>query len=89
MFGIPQEIKATFSCRVFEDNTGALALAVSQCSTSRTKYFHVKWHHFWDAMNKGEFEIHKVATTEQLADYFTKGLPRALFEMNRKGVQGF
>jgi Reverse transcriptase (RNA-dependent DNA polymerase) len=89
MDGLPEEVKATFRCQVFEDNSGALTLAVNQRTTSRTKYFHVMWHHFWDAMNKGEFEVLKIGTTEQLADYLTKGLPRLLFENNRKGVQGF
>ena len=26
---------------------GALILATNQQSTSRTRYLHVRWHHFW------------------------------------------
>ena len=34
-------------CTVFEDNNGAYLLATNQKITARTKYFCVKWHHFW------------------------------------------
>ena len=43
---LPDEVKATIRCRVFEDNNGALLLATNQRITNRTKYFQVKWHFF-------------------------------------------
>jgi len=67
-------------CRVFEDNNGALLLANKQQLTTRTKYFHVKWHFFWDKVTAGEITIEKIATDLQQADYLTKGLPRVPFE---------
>ena len=86
---LPQDFKATFDCRVFEDNKGAFLLATNHQLSSRTKYFHVDLHHFWENMNDGDVKIFQIATTEQLADYFTKPLTRALFELNRKALQGF
>jgi hypothetical protein len=86
---IPPTIVATFHCRIFEDNNGALILALTQRPTSHTKYFHVKWHHFWESINTKEVEINKIATGDQLADYLTKGLSRFLFESNRKSLQGY
>jgi hypothetical protein len=81
---------ATISCTVFEDNNGALLLATKQRITSRTKYYNVKWHFFWSHVHpKGPIAIAKIETVDQLADYFTKGLPREAFERNRKGVQGW
>jgi hypothetical protein len=79
---------------VFEDNNGALLLATNQRITSRTRYLHVRWHHFWDNVSSdngvdGKPVILKIATDEQLADFFTKGLARVLFERNRKGVNGW
>ena len=62
-------------------------MATNHCVTSRTKYFLVKWHWFWSHSN--EFEIHKVESRDQRADYLTKALNRELFENNRLNVQGW
>jgi hypothetical protein len=84
-----ETVKSSIAARVFEDNNGALSLATKQKITARTKYFLVKWHHFWDAVNSGEVFIVKIDTKEQRADYLTKGLPRDTFEKIRKLVQGW
>jgi hypothetical protein len=89
LLALPKIMKASVSCRVFEDNNGALSLATKQRITSRTKYFLVKWHHFWSAVSSGEITVVKIDTTEQRADYLTKGLPRDTFEKIRKLVQGW
>ena len=85
-------LHARISARVFEDNAGALAVATNQRLTSRTKYFHVKWHHFWSHIGRvedGMIAIEKIESREQAADYLTKGLARELFEHNRQLVQGW
>ena len=74
---------------VFEDNQSTYLLATNQRITSRTKYLLAKWHWFWDSYNRKEFTIVKCPTTMMNADYMTKPLPRALFEDNRKRVQGW
>jgi hypothetical protein len=84
-----ETLTSSISCTVFEDNNGALALATNQRITARTKYFHVKWHHFWNAVTTGDIKVVKVSTKDQLADYFTKGLPREVFEYIRNLVQGW
>ena len=86
--------KATIVAHVFEDNQGALLLATNQRVTSRTKCFHVKWHHFWCHVSEnngqdGKIVVLKVESCNQDADCFTKGSPRELFERNRKSVQGW
>ena len=86
------DLKSTMSCTVFEDNNGALILANKQRLTSRTKYCHVKWHHFWQHVGlaaDGKIEVHKVETSKQAADYLTKGLTKDLFENNRKIIQNW
>ena len=88
-FMIPTTTSATIRCRVFEDNNGALLLATKQRITNRTKYFQVKWHFFWYHVRNGDVEIHKIATTDQLADFLTKGLNREAFERIRKLAQGW
>jgi hypothetical protein len=86
---ISTELQSTIHSRVFEDNNGALLLATSQRITSRTKYFLVKWHFFWEHVKKGTVSILKIDTKEQRADYLTKGLSREVFETIRKLVQGW
>lgn len=84
---VPQEIRATIHARVFEDNNGAYLLAMMHCLTGRTRYFHVKYHHFWDAHDQGLFEILPIPTKYQRGDYMTKGMVRVPFEHNRFLVQ--
>ena len=71
-----------------------IQLATNQRVTSRTKYFHVKWHHFWNHVSEddgkdGKTVLKKVDTVLQDADYFTKPLVREPFESNRFRVQGW
>jgi len=84
---IEEEVFTSVRARVFEDNQGALYLATNHRITNRTKYFIVKWHWFWQ--HASEFEIYKVESEHQRADYFTKSLPRDAFEHNRLSVQGW
>ena len=87
--GMNQAIASSIRCSVFEDNNGALLLATNQRITSRTKYFQVKWHFFWFHVVNGEVSVHKIETSEQRADYLTKGLSRDVFEYLRRLVQGW
>ncbi|GKY94961.1 hypothetical protein MPSEU_000460700 [Mayamaea pseudoterrestris] len=89
VLSLPPEIKTSIRARVFEDNQGCYYLATNQKLTNRTKYFLVKYHWFWSHHNQGEFEVFKVDTKDQDADYMTKGLPRESFERNRLSVQGW
>jgi hypothetical protein len=96
-FGL-DELRASIHTRVMEDNQGALYLATNQRLTSRTKYFHTKWHHLWAWVTSDPAEasgpdskilIEKVDTTLQGADYLTKSLPREVFQNNRRIIQGW
>lgn len=86
---VPRSFKSTIRCQVFEDNNGALLLAVNQRIMNRTKYFHVKWHFFWARVRDGTVAVVKVDTQEQWADIFTKGLNCVSFERVRKLVLGW
>ena len=80
---------ARLHATVFEDNQSTYFLATNQRITSRTKYLLAKWHWFWDRYNQGKFSIVKCPTGDQLADYLTKAQPKAVFEQNRKAIQGW
>jgi histone deacetylase 1/2 len=91
--GLPDSHTSAIHARVFQDNNGALAVINNERLTSRTKYFHLKWHHFWGHSTAnggtGEFTAVRVETSLQDADYLTKGLPRSPHEENRYRVQGW
>ena len=84
---LPSEITSTIRARVFEDNQGAYLLATNHKITNRTRYFLNKWHWFWD--HSGEFQMEKIDSKNQRADYCTKALTREPFEHNRFLVQGW
>jgi hypothetical protein len=87
--GIDQALRATIHARAFEDNQGAYLLATGQRITNRTKYYLVKWHHFWGHVKDGTLEICKISTDLQRGDGHTKGLVREVFEKIRKLNQGW
>jgi hypothetical protein len=76
---------------VWEDNNGALALANKEAPmmTPRSKHIAIKYHWFRDKIRPGEIEVKRIATDEQAADVFTKGLTRLDFEAKRKLVTGW
>eukprot|EP00980_Cylindrotheca_fusiformis_P019198 scaffold6527_cov75-Cylindrotheca_fusiformis.AAC.1 len=47
-----EDLQTSIAATVFEDNNGALLLATQQRITSRTRYLHVRWHHFWSHVSK-------------------------------------
>ena len=71
-----------FTTTIYEDNSTALNLATNQKITSRTKHWCIKWHFFWSHLNDKtkNMKCVKVASSEQRADYLTKGLTKETFE---------
>ena len=89
VLGLPHDVRSSIQCTVFEDNNGAFLLATNQRITARTKYYCVKWHHFWDHVKRGNFRILKCLTHLQRANYLTKGLARNVLEKIRGLSQGW
>ena len=79
----------TISCKVFEDNNGALELANKPKFRPRTKHIGIKYHHFRDSVKNGNIEVLPIDTKEQIADIFTKSLDRQTFEYLRKKLVGW
>ena len=87
---IPPDEAKLFST-VFEDNNGCLTLATVPRMTPRTKHIGVKY--FWFrskvlAPDSG-IKIVKIATHDQLADIFTKGLTVEIFANLRRHLLGW
>jgi hypothetical protein len=74
---------------VYEDNTGALTLANLPRLTPRSKHIAVKYHFFRQHVADGSVRVVKISTNDQLADIFTKGLTRQVFESLRFKLLGW
>ena len=76
------------TCKVFEDNSGALDMASVHKFRPRTKHINVKLHHFRDYVTRGDIVIKAISTVRQLADYLTKPLNFDTLVPLRKKVMG-
>ena len=86
---IPTPAAPKATCRVFKDNVGALELANNPKLRPRAKHLSVQLHHFRQHVDSGQIAVEKVATQHQLADIFTKPLPRDAFQYLRGRIIGW
>ncbi|GJR42953.1 retrovirus-related pol polyprotein from transposon TNT 1-94 [Tanacetum coccineum] len=62
------------------DNRSAIALCCNNVQHSRSKHIDTRHHFIREQVEKGVVELYFMTTDYQLADIFTKALPRELFE---------
>ncbi|GJT85607.1 retrovirus-related pol polyprotein from transposon TNT 1-94 [Tanacetum coccineum] len=62
------------------DNRSAIALCCNNVQHSRSKHIDIRHHFIREQVEKGVVELYFVTTDYQLADIFTKALPRERFE---------
>ncbi|GJV80466.1 retrovirus-related pol polyprotein from transposon TNT 1-94 [Tanacetum coccineum] len=65
------------------DNKSAIALCCNNVQHSRSKHIDIRHHFIREQVEKGVVELYFVRTEYQLADIFTKALPRVCFEFIR------
>lgn len=75
-------------CKTFEDNSGALELARLPKLRPRTKHINVCYHHFREAVRKGDVKIFPISTDDQIADALTKPLAQNTFCRHRRFMCG-
>ncbi|GKF22731.1 hypothetical protein Tco_0075053 [Tanacetum coccineum] len=61
------------------DNKSAIALCWNNVQHSRSKHIDVRYHFIKEQVENGVVELYFVRTEYQLADIFTKALPRERF----------
>jgi hypothetical protein len=84
---LPKDLPAS---TVHEDNAGCVVLAQADDQyRPRTKHIGIKYHHFRDAVRRGEVKVVKIDTKMNLADIFTKALARPIFEHLRRMLMGW
>ncbi|GKF56080.1 hypothetical protein Tco_0166420 [Tanacetum coccineum] len=71
------------------DNKSAIALCCNNVQHSRSKHIDIQHHFIREQVEKGVVEFYFMRTEYQLADIFTKALPRELFEfiLSRLGMK--
>ncbi|KAK1860561.1 hypothetical protein I4F81_003149 [Pyropia yezoensis] len=69
-----------------EDNQVCIAMATNEGMSPRTKHVDVCYHLIRDCVEKQQVVLAHVPTAEQLADGFTKALPRDAFTRFREGL---
>ena len=65
---------------LYEDNQACIKILENPVYHARTKHIGIKVHLVRDYFEKGEIVVPYISTHEQLADIFTKPLPKATFE---------
>lgn len=66
------------------DNEGAIRLVRNPEFHKRTKHIDVRYHFIRERFQEGAFDLTYVPSDEQLADIFTKPLPKERFEFLRE-----
>lgn len=68
---------------LYLDNHSAIKLTKNPEMHKRSKHIDTRYHYIREKFEQRKFELHSVSTDYQLADLFTKGLPKARFEFLR------
>ncbi|GJV12999.1 retrovirus-related pol polyprotein from transposon TNT 1-94 [Tanacetum coccineum] len=74
---------------LYYDNKSAIALCCNNVEHSRSKHIDVRYHFIKEQVENGIVELYIVRTKYQLADIFTKSLPRERFNflIERLGIR--
>ena len=75
-FGEKQDSATPILC----DNKSAIAMSKNSVYHSRAKHIALKFHYIRDAVEEKEIDVVYWNTEDQVADIFTKALPRDRFE---------
>ena len=77
------QVKYDEPITIFCDNTSAINISKNPVMHSKTKHIPIKFHFLREQVIEKNIKIEYVETKEQIADIFTKPLPRETFEYLR------
>lgn len=65
---------------IYNDNMGALKLAENPVFHARSKHIDIRHHFVRENLHEGRFRIEHISSDRNVADLFTKSLPRVKIE---------
>ena len=68
---------------LFCDNMSAISMAKNPVFHQRTRHINRKYHFIREALQEGVIDVKFCRSEEQLADIFTKALPKNIFKQLR------
>ena len=71
---------------LYRDNSGAVANSKEPRSHKRGKHIERKYHLIGEIVHRGDVAIMKIASEQNLADLFTKTLPKRVFTSHLEGL---
>ena len=80
------ELKQLGATVILVDNKSTIELAKNPVNHERSKHIDVHFHFIRDHVKKGSVELVNVASHDQVADIFTKSLPKVLFDKYKKMI---
>ena len=80
------ELKQPGATVIQVDNRSTMELAKNPVNHERSKHIDVRFHFIREHVKKGSVELVHVASQDQVADIFTKPLPKVLFEKYKKMI---
>ena len=69
--------------QIFEDNSGAIAMANNPVHYAKTKHIHIRHHFIRECVDSGRIIVTYIPTAEMTADILTKALPSPSFSKFR------
>ena len=73
---------------LFQDNQGAINLAIDFFSTKRTKHIDVKYHFIRQHIEEGRVKVNYISTTKMIADCLTKPVGKIILEKCKSRIFG-
>ena len=81
------DIKLERPIKLYEDNSGAVAIAKYGNFTKNSKHIEVQYHYINENYENGIIDIVKIDTSLNLADMLTKSLDKTKFVKNRNALK--
>lgn len=81
------DLKINEPIKIYQDNSGAVSIAKFGNFTKNSKHIEVQYHYINENYEKGNIDIIKIESNNNLADILTKSLDKVKFLKNRESLK--